>query len=71
MAMLPQASNPGLLFIIGADREEHLVRTGDKIRIRGSSEVYKLLGTGVPFHRIQITPQTLRQKARPSIHYWK
>lgn len=67
MPILPDASNPGLVFIIGADRGDDIVQTGGKIRLRGSSDIYKLLGTGVPYHRIQITPQILRQKAKPNL----
>jgi hypothetical protein len=65
------ATNPGLLFIIGADQDEHIVQRGSKIRIRGSSDVYKLLGTGTPYHRIQIGPHTLRQTAKPNVSRYR
>lgn len=61
------ASNPGLLLIVGADRDEEIVQQGSKFRVRGSTDIYKLLGTGEPYHRLQITRQLLRQKRRPDL----
>lgn len=60
-------SNPGLVFIIGADHDEDMVRRDGKIHIRGSSDIYKLLGTGLSYQQLQITPQILRQSAKPNL----
>ena len=62
------ASNPGLLLIVGTDHDEEIVRDGGKFRIRGSSDIHKLLGTGLPYDRLQITRQFLRQKVKPNLN---
>lgn len=65
------ASNPGLLLIVGTDHDEEIVRGGGKFRIRGSTDIYKLLGTGLPYDRLQITRQFLRQKVKPNLNRYR
>lgn len=57
----------GLLLVVGADRDEAITRLGSKFRLSGSTDIYKLLGTGEPFHRMQVTRQSLRQKRRADL----
>ena len=60
------AATPSLLLIVGADRDDGITRAGTKIHLRGSTDIYQLLGR-VPYHRWQVTRQALRHHRRPEL----
>jgi hypothetical protein len=51
-----------LLIIFGADRDEHIEVAGGKMSVAGSSDLHRLIGADVPFHRTLITRNFFRQQ---------
>ena len=56
-----------ILYTFGADRPETTV--DGRPRFNGTSDLHKLLGKSVPFHRMQVTRQIFRQNRRPELNY--
>jgi glutathione synthase/RimK-type ligase-like ATP-grasp enzyme len=56
-----------LLHIVGSDQPEHVDISDGKLKLRGSTDIHKLLGKGVPRHRLHVTPNILRQRRRPDL----
>lgn len=56
-----------ILYAIGSDRPE---TTADgRPKFQGTSDLHRLLGRSVPFHRMQVTRQIFRQNRRPELNY--
>lgn len=68
---LSDAPNVPLLFIIGGDEPDRVVRTGDRIRLTGSSDLSKLLLDREPYHRLHVTRNILRQGRIPDLTGYK
>jgi glutathione synthase/RimK-type ligase-like ATP-grasp enzyme len=51
-----------LLIIFGADHEERIEIAGGQMSVAGSSDLHRLIGEDVPFHRTLITRNFLRQQ---------
>lgn len=64
---LQGATDARLLLILGADRPERIVRKGERVGMGGLTDLHKLLDPGVPFHRLQLTPNYFRQAKRPEL----
>jgi glutathione synthase/RimK-type ligase-like ATP-grasp enzyme len=56
-----------LLFVVGTDRPEKLVVSGNKFGLSGTTDIYKLLGRNQAYHRLQMTPNYFRQPRRPEL----
>ena len=56
-----------LLFVVGSDQPDRLSLSGNKFRVAGSTDIYKLLGREQPYHRLQMTPNYFRQARRPEL----
>ena len=66
--MSAQHDGATLLFIIGSDRDDKIVRVAPgKTRIGCSTDIHYLLGKQVPFARLQVTRNHFRQKHRPEL----
>jgi len=68
MSLLGSA-NSTLLFIVGSDRSDYVARVGSKVKLGGSTDLFKLLGD-VPYHRLHITPNFFRQSRRPELDHY-
>jgi len=68
---LSDAANVTLLFIIGGDDADRVVRSGDRIRLTGSSDLSKLLLDREPYHRLHVTRNILRQGRIPDLTRYK
>lgn len=68
---LSDAANVSLLFIIGGDEPDRVVKTGDRIRLTGSSDLSKLLLDREPYHRLHVTRNILRQGRIPDLSGYK
>jgi glutathione synthase/RimK-type ligase-like ATP-grasp enzyme len=51
-----------LLIIFGADHEERIEIAGGQMSVAGSSDLHRLIGADVPFHRTLITRNFFRQQ---------
>lgn len=51
------AATPELLIVVGND--EGIAETETGFRVNGSTNLYRLLGDDVPYHRLQLTPHSL------------
>ena len=61
------ASDASLLFVVGSDQPDRLSVSGNKFRVGGSTDIYKLLGREQPHHRLQMTPNYFRQARRAEL----
>ena len=51
-----------LLIVFGADRDERIEIGGGQMSVAGSSDLHRLIGADVPFHRTLITRNFFRQQ---------
>src|SRR3954451_5630240 len=51
-----------LLIVFGADREERIEIGGSQMSVAGSSDLHRLIGEDVPFHRTLMTRNFFRQQ---------
>ena len=65
--MRQDAGNAEILFIVGADREGQVKIQDGKVRLAGSTDLHLMLPRTVPRHRLNVTPQLLRQRRRPEL----
>lgn len=56
-----------ILLILGSDRPDRYQTSGQKIGIKGHSDLHKLLPADEPVHRLQLTPNYFRQSKRPEL----
>lgn len=61
------AREASLLFVVGSDQPDRLTLSGNKFRVAGSTDIYKLLGPQQPYHRLQMTPNYFRQARRAEL----
>ena len=72
MDLSPGTASATLLLIFGADRDDQIVARDGHVSVKGSTDLFGLLDADHPHHRLQITRQFLRHKARPNLvryHY--
>jgi len=67
MTVFPAAPNATLLLIFGADRDDQIRASDGMVTVRGSSDLFGLIDSDHPHHRLQITRQFLRQQGRPKL----
>lgn len=67
MSGLEGAGDAPMLFIVGTDRPERLKVEGNRFSLGGTTDLYKLLGKGQPYDRLQVTPNYFRQARRPEL----
>ena len=65
--MRQDAGNAEILFIVGADREGQVRMQDGKVRLAGATDLHLMLPRSVPRHRLNVTPQLLRQRRRPEL----
>jgi glutathione synthase/RimK-type ligase-like ATP-grasp enzyme len=56
-----------LLHVVGSDQAEHVDKSDGKLKLRGSTDIHKLVGKNVPYHRLHVTPNFFRQRRRPDL----
>lgn len=61
MSGLEGAGDASLLYIVGTDQPDRLKVEGNRFSLRGTTDLYKLLPSNHPFHRLHITPNYFRQ----------
>lgn len=69
-AVMGAGPRADLLFLVGGDRPDRVVRIGNKTGYRGSTDVAKLLGNR-PHHRLTLTRNMLRQARRPDLSHYR
>ena len=67
MTARPGMAEAAILHIVGSDQPEHVETTGGKLKLKGSTDLHRLLGKGVPHHRLHVTPNFFRQHRRPDL----
>lgn len=67
MAPMAGAPDASLLLILGADRDDRIVRKGTQVVIRGASDIHRLLDNQITFHRLHVTRNYFRQQRRPEL----
>src|SRR5688572_21580167 len=63
-----RTSTPALLIVLGHD-DNAAAKTAGGFRVRGSSDVYKLLPQGFPFDQVNLSRQFLKQRPRDISQY--
>lgn len=61
MSGLEGAGDASLLYIVGTDQPDRLKVEGNRFSLRGTTDLYKLLPSNHPFHRLHVTPNYFRQ----------
>lgn len=67
MSLAPANANATLLLIFGADRDDQIRARNGHVTVAGSSDLFGLIDSDYPHHRLQITRQFLRQNRRPNL----
>lgn len=67
MELATKSATATLLLIFGADRDDQIIAKDGHVKVMGSSDLYGLIDTDHPHHRLQITRQFLRQNRRPNL----
>ena len=67
---LSNAANVSLLFIIGGDEADRVVEQGSKIRVTGSSDLWRLINDE-PHHRLHVSRNYFRQGRQPELDQYR
>lgn len=71
MVALNLAESASILLMVGADEADQIKRVGGKVRVNGATDLFKLIGPDVGYHRMHIRPNMLRAPKQADISHYK